>query len=145
MSKPLPKLTDIPTCAELGSIGVDVPDWLAALEAAFGPSASRRFLEAFAGREVNIPSGNVRGTALDRACGPRAARWLQKELGRGKFRVPMALASTTARRRLVILSHLAAGRSLEATAAAAQCHTRTVSAMKTRLRAEGRLSERGTP
>ena len=145
MSKPLPSLKDIPSCADLGIVGVAVPDWLSELEAAFGHSASRRLLLAFAGRELNIPSGDVRGTALDRACGPRVARWLQEHLGHGRFRVPMALASLTARRRVVIHAQLAAGRSLEETAAAAQCHTRTVSALKAQFRAEGLLPERGTP
>mgnify|MGYP006285391951 CR=1 FL=1 len=141
MSQRLPTLEDIPSCADLRAVGITPPAWLEDLETAFGPSAPRRLLRAVAGRQIDIPTRDVSGSALDRAVGPRVARWMQREMGFGRLRVPLAGAAVGARRRVVIRAWLAAGRSLEETAAAAQCSARYVSTMKARLRAQGFLSE----
>jgi len=134
-------MRDVPACADLRRLGVELPDRLEDMEAAFGARALRRFVAAFGGRERNIPSRDVRGTALDRAVGPRVARGLRERMGGGRLRVPLGPASAAARRRVVVLRRLEAGRPLADAAEAAQCSLRAVSKHKARLR--GRRSPSG--
>lgn len=116
---PTPDLL-FPSSADCRSLGIDMPEWLPALEAAIGFDATRAFFLRHGGRQVVIPAAAAEG----------ARGWLRQELGHGRMTLPMGPAARRHRQRLTALALLRQGRSLAQVAARLNVHSRTVSSWK---------------
>lgn len=136
---PTPDLL-FPSSAECRSLGITLPEWLPAMEAAIGFEATKAFLLRHGGRQVAVP---VSPSADDVVRG-----WLRQELGHGRLTVPMGTAARKHRQRLTALSLLREGGSVAQTAARLNVHSRTISAWKADFADRGLLRQTdlaGTP
>lgn len=129
---PTPDLL-FPTCAECESIGVALPDWLPAMEAALGFDAMRAFLHRHGGRQVVVP--------VSATTGDPTRDWLRRELGHGRLTVPLGPAARSLRQRWTALRLFRAGRSLSQVAAALNIHTRAASKWRADFRRRGLLRQ----
>lgn len=137
MSRERIPLSDFPTCAQCREMGVPVSDTLARMEAALGHGVLVAFLVRHGGRDIEVPA-RAPATQPDDDVG-RALEWLHRDLGAGRWNVPLGPSSARARFSFAVLRRLRAGRSLAGIAEELGCHTRTVTQRKTHFTRRGLL------
>ncbi|MCA8878609.1 MAG: hypothetical protein KDA73_01365 [Rhodobacteraceae bacterium] len=137
MTRDADPLSEIPTCAHCREMGLPVSDTLARLETELGHDTLRAFLAAKGGRLVVIPVRAVANADSD----PIAAAldWLRRDVGYGRWEVPLGPMARRARLSWAILTRLRAGRSLATIAGELGCALRTVTNHKTRFTRRGVL------
>ena len=142
MSRDPGSASDFPTCADCRAMGFAVSGTLAALEADLGHDVLIAFLTAHGGRVAEIP---IRAAVAP--CGDPVARakdWLRREIGHGRWDVPLGPMAGNAQRAWAILTRLRSGASLAGIAAEIGCTTRNVSRQKTIFTRRGLLPAPGS-
>ena len=142
MSRDPGSASDFPTCADCRAMGFAVSGTLAALEADLGHDVLIAFLKAHGGRVTAIPA-RARATP----CGDPVALakdWLRRDIGHGRWDVPLGPVSGKARLAWAILTRLRAGGSLAGIAAELGCTGRAVSRRKTIFTRRGLLPAPGS-
>ena len=142
MSRDPGSASDFPTCADCRAMGFPVSGTLAALEAALGHDVLIAFLTAHGGRVTEIPArvpatpcGDPVALALD---------WLRREIGHGRWDVPLGPVAGNVRLAWAMLKRLRAGASLRMVAVELGCSGRTVSRRKTIFTRRGLLPAPGS-
>ena len=121
-------------------MGFPVTDTLAALEAELGHDVLIAFLTAHGGRVVEIPR-------LAKPCDDPVARaldWLRREIGHGRWDVPLGPVAGNVRQAWTMLKRLRAGASLRMVAVELGCTGRAVSRRKTIFTRRGLLPAPGS-
>lgn len=120
-------------------MGFDVSPWLERIENEFGHAALISFLLEKGGREIFVRRKNLPQPAGDST--QMILEWLRRELGAGKWVVPLGPIGVRARTAFGILRGLQDGKSLGQLAGELGLHLSTVSRWKSILRRRGLLSD----
>lgn len=98
-----------------------------------GEVAAMKLMVERGGTRIDIPT-KVEGSQLAKLVGYRSASYLAKEVGHGRFQVPMGTARGIAARRERAMNLLRAGTSIRQTALETEFHERTVERWSAQLR-----------
>ena len=130
--------TQLLSCDEMLSLGMNVSDFLEALEDDLGPEAVWKLTEAFGGRALCIPKRETmhRTTAAEKL-GTEITAWLLDRLGPGATQIPLGPCARKAKNIAAFRAAFLAGKPRPQIAEEMNCHMRTVERMAARLRNAG--------